>query len=450
MSMSGKFPLTFQQEWLWDAVRANESWQCTATRAFRVSGSLNIPLLQQCLQEVCRRHGALRTRIVGADGGVWQESQDREECALNCITIAGTSKEQVAANARRCFEDIGDRKINLAVEPFWNATLLELSEHEHWLVLAMNRLIGDCVEIERIYREIKPLYEELSHGRSSALQPPKQYSSYTVWQQQTAAEWLRRHEPYWNWQLNGAIPVRWPIDTDLTVATPGILGKAQCSFGKACSAGLMDLARRVRTLPAVPMMAIYVAVLWRWCLQEDFVLPLNTAGRPSEYKSALGLFSYALHLRIHITGDETFTDLVSRVGNEFFSGMLHQDFGRIARQRPELLSGTLFQWVTWHPEESPEELVQIREFGEGMTVVPPGMTALEVTVFDTETGLHAFGSYRADRFAAKTMERFMADLRGAAEVFAHNPDARIAAIAEVEADVHTPAQRRASGVATGA
>lgn len=434
--MSVRLPLTFQQEWLWDAIRANESWQCVSVHAFRLPDPLDVPLLQECLHDVVGRHDSLRTRICVEDGVVWQEMRDFERDALEMITVEGD------CDARRHFEEVCDRKMNVLFEPLWNARLLRLSEHEHWLVLAMHRLIGDCASIEQTYRETKSLYCERLESRSpSEEKPPAQYSHYALEQRRTAAEWARKHEPHWIRRLTGATPLQWPVDPDLTVALPGVLGKVQCSFGQALSSELLELARSVRTLPAVPMMSVYAAVLWRWCQQEDFVLPLNTAGRPTEYKSTIGYFSCALYLRVQITGNETFRELVSRVGNEFFSSLAHQDFGRMARQRPELLSGTLFQWMTWHPEEQPDE-VRIREFGEGMTIVPPGMTGLEVTVFDTATGLHAFGSYRADRFTADRMERFMADLVWAAELFARDPDARVAAVAEARGDAHGTAKRR--------
>lgn len=447
--MPGRLPLTFQQEWLWGAACANQNWQCAVARAFRMPGALNIPLLQESLQHVIGRHGALRTHIVPLDGVVWQEIRDSEEYILERTTIAAVGNVEVAAIAQRHFEDVCDRKMILTVDPLCNANLFRLSEHEHWLVLMMHRLIGDCASIDQMYREMKSLYNERLQDRPSALQPPAQYGDYAMWQHQTSAEWDMRHEPYWKRHLADATPIQWPTDRDVTATPSGILGKAQCSFGKALSANLLDLARAIRTLPAVPMMAIYAAVLWRWCQQDDFVLPLNTTGQPTKYKAAIGYFSYALCLRVRISGDETFRDLVSRVGNEFFSSMSHQDFGRIARQRPQLLSGTIFQWMTRRPEDAPDE-VCVREFGEHLTIVPPGMTALEVTVFDTPAGLHAFGSYRADRFTAKTMERFMAELRRAAEFFVHNPDARIAEIAEVGGHVHGTAERQVPAVAAGA
>jgi hypothetical protein len=428
--MPSGLPLTFQQEWLWHIIRENESWQCAAATAFRLSGVLNVSLLEKCLQDVIHRHCALRTHIAVFDGIIRQEIRDPQECFLESVAVAGTSSEQVALNARGCVEDLCDRKMNVRIEPLWSARLLRLSEHEHWLVLTMHRLIGDCASIDQTYHETKSLYDERQQGRPSSLKRPAQYSDYTGWQQQTSGEWLKRHEPYWTRRLSEATPLQWRTDAELTPNTPGRLGKVRCSFGKILSAGMRDLARAIRTLPAMPMLAIYAAVLWRWCGKKDFVLPFNTAGRPTEYKSAIGYFSYALCLRIQITGDETFTDLVSRVASEFFNALSHQDFGRIARQRPELISGTLFQWLTWHPDDVPDERVCIRDFGEGLTVVPPGMTDIEVTVFDTPTEFHAFGSYRADRFAPNTMERFMANLPRAAQLFVHNPDARIAAVAE--------------------
>ena len=440
--MPSSLPLSVQQEWLCDVMQTNARWQSAAARAFCLPGLLNVPLLEQCLQEVVSSHSALRTRIATHDGVLTQEILDPREYALERVTIGGTSSAEITANARRYVENLCDRKINLSVEPLWNARLLELSEHEHWLVFAMHRLIGDCVSIDQTYHETKLLYGERLQGRPSPLKPPAQYGDYTVWQEKASAEWITRHEPYWRKHLTGATSIEWPTDTEVAVTTPGILGKANCTFGETLSAGLHSLARGARTLPAVPMVALYAAVLWRWCRQTDFVLPLNTAGRPTSYKSTIGYFSYVLYLRIRITGQETFKELMSRVGNEFFSSLSHQDFGRLARQRPELLAGTLFQWVTWRPDDdAPGERIDVRDFGEGLTIVPPGMTALEVTVFDTTTGLRAFGSYRADRFTVKTMERFMADLRSATELFVHNPDARIAAIAEAGGDVHGTTER---------
>lgn len=439
--MSIGLPLTIQQEWLWDVIRANENWQCVPARAFRLIGSLDIELLQRCLRDVVGRHDALRIHIGVLDGVPQQEIHDPGECSLEVITVGGEDEAQTTERALSYVEKVCDERMNCDIEPLWNARLLKLNGQEHWLVFAMHRLIGDCVSIDQTFRETQSLYEARSQGQASPLKSAAQYGEYTRWQQRASSEWGQRHEPYWSRHLDGAVPLQWPADAFLQEPRPGVLGKVNCSFGIDLSAGLLELARKLRTLPAVLMTAIYAAVLWRWCHQDDFLLPLNTSGRPTEYKSAIGYFSYALCLRLHPSADQTFRTFVSRVANEFFSSLSHQDFGRIARQRPWLLSGTLFQWVTLHQHEVPNETIGVREFGEGLTIVPPGMTAMEVTVFDTTTELHAFGSYRADLFMAQTMERFVTDLRWAAEIFVRNPDASLVAIAEAGGKAHGSAER---------
>lgn len=453
--MPRQLPLTFQQRWLLDFVTTHERWQCVAASAFRFKGALNIPLLRQCLNEVVCGNDALRTRIVITDLLAQQEILDPEAYLLESTLVSGSCAAEIESTARQFVEDLCDERMDISAGPLWKATLLELDKYEHWLVLAMHRLIGDCASIDQTYRAVQSSYREASQGRSIPDSSPPQYSDYTSWQQKTCSGWSQRHEPYWIWSLDGAVPLEWPVDRNVTVTSPGILGKVSCSLGAALGASLHDLARKMRTLGANVMLSLYVVALWRWCQQKDFVLPFNVAGRSTEYKSAIGYFSYSLYLRMRLTGEETFRGLVKSVANEFFGGLTHQDFGRIARQRPELLSGTLFQWLTWHPDDGTDTLssaasdstkqaierVTVRDFGEGLTVVPPGVTSVEITVFDTPAGLQAFGSYRTDQFTMHTMERFMEEFRSVTEFFISDPDARIAIIGQVGGDLDGAVER---------
>jgi non-ribosomal peptide synthetase component F len=176
-------------------------------------------------------------------------------------------------------------------------------------------------------------------------------------------------------------------------------------------------------------------VLSKWCNQKSFVLAFNVAGRQSEHRHIVGYFSHILYLRVNLTGEETYLDLLRRVSDEFFRSLMHQDFGLMAAQYPEPLSGTFFQWITWHQEESEEppasgpggdlriERVPMREFSEGITAVPPGVAAVELTVFDTKDGVECHGVYRADLFTSDTIAQFIRELRSTAEEFVRDPQA---------------------------
>src|SRR5579862_5714346 len=61
-------PLTFQQEFLWNALQKYKFPSCLLTRSVRITGELNLPALRNSLSHIVLRHEALRTRIVVTDG----------------------------------------------------------------------------------------------------------------------------------------------------------------------------------------------------------------------------------------------------------------------------------------------------------------------------------------------------------------------------------------------
>lgn len=434
-------PLSFQQQWILELTRRHQEWNCATGYTFRFKGMLSLDLLQQSLEEVVLRHGSLRTRIVSIDGTSRQSIDTARTCKLETVPIEGASSAKIEANASRIAGELYELRVDPSTGPLWIAKVLKLSDREHWLVLVMHRLIAECASVERVFQEIRSRYDELT-GRCPFPFPTAvpQYGDYAVWQQETCADWERRHGAYWRNHLAGAASVRWPDEPNVTATRPGSVGKMGCFFGSELSTSLHELSRKLKVLSPSVMLAVYAATLWRWTRQDDFILPFNVAGRHSQHRPVVGYFNYILYLRVTLTGHETFRELLGRVSNEFYRALAHQDFGRIAAQRPELHAGTLFQWITWrphdvvqapaqpavHPLDVAVELVPIRDFGEGLTIVPPGMSHVEITLFDGVDGLNAFGTYSADRFTASLMNQLMVDLQSATRTFIHEPDTRLA------------------------
>jgi Condensation domain len=436
-----QLPLTHQQVWLWELLQRHGNWNCAVPYAFRVAGDLRLDILHSSLLELVRRHGALHTRIMVSGGIPAQVTGDPEAGRLVVTRVTGSCEAEIESGARQIFADFADRVTDPAVGPLLRVELLSLSNREHWLLLALHRLTADCFCAEQVVRELWHLYCDFSRGRPSPFpSDPPQYADYALWQQTTRREWLDRHEAYWNHRLKNATSVCWPTDRCSGLKPPRTLARMSAWFDDTVGVALQDLARRLRTLAASVMLAIYVAVVWKWCRQADFVVPFNIAGRQSEHKHVVGYFSHVLYLRFLLTGRETFSDLVTLVSGEFFRALSHQDFGMMASRFPQLMGGAFFQWITWHPEGKvpmPEsndardlsvERLSLREFGAGLSALPPGMVDVDITFFDTPKGLYAGGVYRADLFRKATMERLMGDLRSSAAVLLGNPAVSLAAI----------------------
>jgi hypothetical protein len=437
--MGTRAPLTYQQQWLWNMLKHFRSWDCMVTYAFRLSGPLDVQLIRSAVNEIIRRHGSLRTRVITEGGTSMQEIADPRSYDIPVIVIAGNDAKDVEANACRAVEQLNRPPDDGDAEGLLRIRLFELNEHEHWLALAMHRMIADCSSIDRVFREIWTHYEQSSAGSLPAtLTTAAQYADYAIRQQQMDAEWKRKHEGYWKARLAGARPIAGPVAASTARGKSGAAGRANAHIDAALRSEILEFARRTRILAASVMFAVYAAVLWRWRQRDDFVVSFFVAGRQAEHKSIIGYFSHILYLRVQLSGSLTFTELLGSVEKEFFGALYHQDAGRMATQRPELVTSAFFQWMTSYPAEvaalsGPEaatsaERVTLKDFGEHLTALPPGLVDVEVSFFDTGESIDAFGVYRAELFPADGMDHFMKDLVSASEAFVRNPSASLAQV----------------------
>lgn len=444
--MQTDLPLSFQQQWLWNLLQQHPRWRSVVSYGYRIRGPLRVELLQTSLDEVLRRHESLRMSVSVADGLTHQHIGSSDRCPLDIVQLEAETQEDVEALATRRFEELCELECDPLSEPMLKVTLLRLSVREHWLVLSMHRLIADCASIDHVASEIWRCYGHWLENFSSPWDSAAlQYGAYVSRQHGSDVERHRRHDNYWRERLSGARPIVWPTEARQLNRSRGELGSMSAWFDRELSDQLRAFSRKERTLAATAMLAAYAAVVWRWCGQCDFVMPFHVAGRQSEERAIVGYFSHVLCLRIQFTPDSSLTDVMRNIGNEFFRAMAHGDFGRMSTEAPALLSGAYFQWITWHsgeeeplrvpPSAHPLELsverVAVRDFGEGLTAIPPGVVAVETTFFDTPRGVFASGVYRSDLFSAPTMERFLGELQATVRQLVRDPSVRISQLASL-------------------
>ena len=437
--MPRQLPLTFQQRWLRDLIQQHAGWRCILTNVLRLSGALDPQRLCASINQAMSRHDALRTCIVASgDTGV-QEIDESCTARVALIEIGDVAPSEIEQKVHRALESFADGRLDPAVTPLVAFGLIKVHPAEHLLVMTIHRLIADCIGADLVLTDICMLYHAIQGQSHSTPQGP-QYSDYAQWQNRSYAGWLGKHEAYWIKHLAGTAPIQWPTSRPRSHARRGDIGRVRCQLDAQLSDELREAARRLHTLAATFMLSIYLAVLAKWCRQRDLVIPFNIAGRQSEHKNVVGYFSHVLYLRFALSGNETFAQLLDRVANEFFQSLSHQDFGSIAMRWPALLEGTFFQWITWHKSafyvtenRDPADVAPLtterfpfREFGEGLTAIPPGMVDVEMTFIDTEDGIHALGVYRADRFSSHVMEEFLQTFQLAVQKFVRDPHSSIA------------------------
>lgn len=413
-------PLTFQQLFLWDYFDLKSGERPRGTCVFQIVGSLDSDLVERSLNEVVRHYDCLRTRIVITDGTLEQHVDARVEFGLEVVDVAGLAQKDRETQARAFIHEFAMRKCDLAVDPPVAAALIKMSTQEHLLAWSIHHALADGISSGLALAEFWFTYSELARGRQSHLaRAPVRYLDYALWQHATHNDWLQKHGDYWQERMASGTRVQWPTDTCAARDEPAN-ASIEVDFSPIRLADLRKVARCARTTPAMVMLTVYAAVLASWCRQNVFAIPVNVAGRDRpEHQHAVGYFAQFLYVVIEITSDETYFELLAKVSSAFRGALLHQDFGRIATQAPDILLGSMFSWAPWKldtfglPASSmANELglsVQRFEFTQPMHRLDfQGIGALFCEADGEYSGTLWFST---DAFSTCTVERFATELR---------------------------------------
>lgn len=431
-------PLTaLQLRWWKSFVSQGErsEWRMCAG-SVRISGALNTCNLQTSMEIVLQRHESLRTRIVPVNGVPRQRIDPAGTAAMTTIDLSTLPMISAEREATRLGQEFIEERIDLSVGPLFAAKLFRLSDREHVLILGLDHIVSDLASYGILKREIWTLYNQAAHGQSLSLPPlPVQFADYAVWEELTYDSWLRRHGAYWKQRLAGVSPLDFPPDSNSGKATHATGATLHFPFGKALTTGLGELARRERIQLPVVVLAAYAALVSRWFDRRDFVLGFFSHGRHGreELEAMIGLLVNYLHLRIEVTPQESFADLLRRVSLEVRAAQEHQDFNRVPDLIPECKTELSFNWLSTRRTASniayqreANFSIKTRQFA--LKTAWPIHKLLPLFA-DTPAGICMTIMYRSDLFAPSTIHRFARNLGSFLEELARAPRAPIASVA---------------------
>jgi non-ribosomal peptide synthetase component F len=432
----GPAPLSFAQERLWFIDRFEPgSATYNLPSAQRLTGALDEAVLERALGEIVRRHEALRTTFVEADGSPVQVIAPFAGFALPVEDLSGLGEADREAAVRRRAEEEALRAFDLAAGPLFRAVLLRLGAEDHVLLLGMHHIVSDGWSMGVLNRELSALYEAYREGRESPLpELGLQYADYAVWQrEQLAGEVLERQLSYWRKRLTGA-PELLELPTDRP--RPAVQTYRGASVPVEISPELLERLQALglsegATLYMV-LLGAFQVLLSKYGGSEDVVVGSPIAGRTrAEVEELIGFFVNTLVLRTDLSGDPSFREVLRRVGEVTLGAYEHQEvpFERlVAELQPERsLSHTPLFQVSFALENA--------EGGQGAL---PGLqvggvdAALEIAKFDlsllataTAQGVRGALNYSTDLFERDTIERMVGHLERVLEQAAADADVRL-------------------------
>ncbi len=401
--------------------------------AWRIEGLLDRGALQQCLNEVIRRHEVLRTTFASEGDEPVQIIAAELQLTLDVIDLP--QQGDVQQLAQRLVQEEAERSFDLAQGPLIRAGLIKLGEGEHILLLTLHHVIADGWSMGVLMQELGTLYRAFSAGEASPLgELPIQYADYAVWQRQwLQGEVLQEQFGYWKHTLEGAPPVL-ELPTDrLRPTTLTHCGSAvEFDLGVELSAKVRQLSQRSQVTLFMTLAAVFNVLLHRYSRQDDICIGYPVANRNRvETEGLIGIFVNTLVLRTQLNSNQSVLALLKQVRDAVLDADAHQDlpFEKLVEElKPErsINHSPLFQVMLTlnNTEATGLELAGLQ--------LQPMQGQSSTAKFDLTLGLaehqgRLLGSfeYNTDLFDRTTIERMVGHFRILLEAVTANPQTKL-------------------------
>ena len=414
---SGSLPLSFAQQRLWFLNQMQPDVAVyNLPMAIRVEGFLDVAALTHSLNQIFRRHEALRTRFITVDGQPTQVITAPAPVEIEQMDLQDgadpTEAVQQAAMAA------AQTPFDLSQDPLLRITLLRLGEKQSVVLFTLHHIIADGWSLEILIRELALGYRAALMGQTATFPDlPVQYADFALWQRNwLQGDQLAQQLNYWQQQLEVTPPVL-QLPTDFPRARVQTYRGAveQFSLSVALSERLQTLAKQQSATVFMTLLAAFKVLLYRYTGQTDLVVGTPIANRHrAEVEGLIGLFVNTLVLRSHLSPQASFLALLDQVKTTTLAAYDHQDlpFEKLVEAlQPErdLSHSPLFQ-VKFRLEHAPQETLNL----PGLTFkrLPQAVTTakldLSVDLYETPNGIVGGFEYNCDLFQAATIQRLVA------------------------------------------
>jgi hypothetical protein len=313
-------PLSLSQEQLWLRERSTQGIPPLYNECItlRMTGQLDVPILERCFAEIIRRHEIWRTSYDIRNGQpvqlVRSPSEEVRLPMLDLRSLPTSSRRE--AEARRLIGEMVRQPFDLQEGPLLRARLIRMDDFEYRLFLCAHLSIVDGVSVYQVFpSELAVLYNAYSSGRSSPLRNlAVQFGDYAYWQRQwLQGEELSRQVAYWSKQLAGELPVlNWPNDRDRLPKEMFRGTISPFSMPRQLGDAVKALSQKEGVTLFTTLLAAFATLLYCYTQQEDIIVgTLSPSGRKrTEVQKLLGYFLNPVAIRFDLTGNPTFRELL--------------------------------------------------------------------------------------------------------------------------------------------
>ncbi|MEH1796175.1 amino acid adenylation domain-containing protein [Nostoc sp.] len=445
----GLLPVSFAQErvyFIQQLAPENSAYQFQATMRF--TGQLNVPVLQQSLNEIVLRHEIFRTTYTAVNGRLFQVIHPHQSISFTVIDLQIFPESEREAEAQRLVEAEVQKPLDMNQLPLIKWVLLKLNDQEHLLIHIEHHMAHDGWSFNVFLGELLELYQAFSLGNSSVLpQPLLQFADFAHWQR----EWVKSQSAqaqlaYWQQKLSGSsplleLPYNRPRPTEQTYNGDQIRVELPINLCES----LRVLSRQEDVTLFMTMLGAFLVVLHRYTGQDDLSVGTAVANRRmQEVEKLIGMIVNNLVLRTDLSGNPTFRELLDRVRQVTLEAYANEDLPfdkvvEVLKPIRNLSHNPLFQVMfSFHDSPMPDLSLpgldislhepisnKSSKFDLDFLVIPRSEQRVQNGSKTGAKGITLVLEYNSDLFDAATIQEMLEQYQTLLESIVINPKQRV-------------------------
>jgi hypothetical protein len=291
--------------------------------ALRITGQVDLAVLQGALDDVVARHELLRTLVVrDADPPYQQvfppcpvplEVRDRPAVTDRVMTI-----QELLAEAE-------GRPISAREVPLLRALLCRFDDRDSALFLTVHHSVSDGWSCQVILRDLGTFYAARVSRTAPKVKQTRQYREFAEWQRAGAASADDGALTYWAEKLDGAREFCVPNDH----GHPDLYSRPYSLHVYTIEADTMAaaaaLAKATRCTRFIVMLSAFYVLANQITGATDLAVNAVTAGRNElEFHNTTGMFLNVVPFRTEIADCTSFRDVVLKTRETFIDAMANE------------------------------------------------------------------------------------------------------------------------------
>ena len=334
MSVSRDFPLplSFIEERVWwESQTVHGSAGYTMASCYRLTGSLDLKILRDSMDQLVRRHEILRTTFPAVNGQPLRTIHAPFPQQLSYLDFSALADPEQQAEA--FFKRQSTIIVGLEAAPLLIFWLIRVSAEQYLLLRVNHHIIADAWFWASYFDELGRLYEAQKQGRPLPLPQPIQYADFAVWQRQrlsTSEPAFKANVDWWREKLaNSPKKLVLPFRRDHPKEGAAMDGAVKWwQAAQTATARLKKLEAEHNASYFMVRLAVFVALLASVTRQNDLVIATYMSHRNQlgwQNINMLGFFADLSMLRFSYNGELSLRTWLGEVRSVLSEALEHTE-----------------------------------------------------------------------------------------------------------------------------